>query len=61
MIQSYDSPGTELFKKLLIHETIVSTASEMSRFEVHMKNKSFRMESGDFFFFIIFIFVSEQT
>lgn len=54
MIQSYDSPGTELFKKLLIHETVVVyIPSEISKFEVYMKKKSFRVDPRDFFILLV--------
>lgn len=54
MIQSYESPGTELFEKLLIYETVVVyIPSEISRFEIHMKKKSFRVDPRDFFILLI--------
>lgn len=59
MIQSYDSPGTELFKKLLIHEAVyVYISSEIPRFEAHTKKKSFGMTQG--IFCLTYIFVLEQ-
>lgn len=56
MIQSYDSPGTGLFKKLLIHKIIVCIPCEISTFEVHMKKKSFRVTTRDIFFFLFHLY-----